>query len=108
HRHNTYQSVKVKLASAGSYASFKDALTANPQLDVKVMREPEFYASQSQAISAIITVLGVLISLLMGFGAVFAGLNTMYTLVAARTREIGTLRAIGFGRGAVLLSVIAE
>jgi putative ABC transport system permease protein len=108
HRHDTYQSVRVKLLSTGSFAAFKDALTANPRLDVKVMREPEFYAGQSVALTAIITILGLLIGLLMGFGAVFAGLNTMYTLVAARTREIGTLRALGFARSPVLVSVIAE
>ncbi|HXT22898.1 MAG TPA: FtsX-like permease family protein, partial [Thermoanaerobaculia bacterium] len=107
-RGTTYQSVKVKLASAGSFQQFKDALTANPQLDVKVQRETEFYAGQSRGMTRLILSLGVIIGVLMGIGAVFGALITMYTAVAARTREIATLRALGFGRLPVLLSVVGE
>ena len=107
-RGTTYQSVKVKLASAGSFKQFKDALTANPQLDVKVLRETEFYAGQSRGMTTLIVSLGVIIGVLMGLGAVFGALITMYTAVATRTREIATLRALGFGSSPVVLSVIGE
>jgi putative ABC transport system permease protein len=107
-RGTTYQSVKVKLASAGSFQQFKDALTANPQLDVKVQRETEFYAGQTRGMTTLIVTLGVIIGFLMGLGAIFGALITMFTAVAARTREIATLRALGFGRSPVVFSVVAE
>jgi len=107
-RGTTYQSVKVKLASAGSFAAFKDALTSNPQLDVKVQRETEFFAGQSEALTGLVTSLGWILGGLMGLGAILGALNTMYTAVAARTREIGTLRALGFSGSPVVVSVILE
>ncbi|HEV8630661.1 MAG TPA: ABC transporter permease [Thermoanaerobaculia bacterium] len=107
-RGNSFQSLKAKLVSAGSFQRFKDALTADPRLNVKVQRETEFYAGQSRALTAIVTILGLIIGILMGLGAVFGALNTMYTAVAARSREIATLRALGFRSSPVLLSVIAE
>jgi putative ABC transport system permease protein len=107
-RGTSFQSVKVKLASEGSYQRFKDALTADPRLDVKVQRETEFYAGQSRMLIGMITGLGAVISLLMGLAAIFGALNTMYTAVAARAKEIATLRALGFRRSPVVLSVIAE
>lgn len=108
HRGDSFQSVSVRLASAGSFTEFKDALTANPQLSVKVLRQSEHYAEQSQAVTRLITSLGVLIAGLMAVGAVFGALNTMYSAVAARTREIATLRALGFGRGAILAALMLE
>ncbi len=107
-RGTTYQAVYARLRSADAFNEFKDALTTNPQLNVKVQRETEFYAEQSTVLYAIINLLGTLIAGLMGVGAVFSALNTMYTAVAARTREIATLRALGFGGGAVVLSVLVE
>ena len=107
-RGSSFQSVKVTLASEGSFQQFKDALTADPRLDVKVQRETEFYAAQSRMLTGMITGLGAIISLLMGVAAVFGALNTMYTAVAARAKEIATLRALGFRRSPVVLSVIAE
>jgi putative ABC transport system permease protein len=107
-RGTTYQSVKVALASEGSFQGFKDALTADPRLDVKVLRETEFYAAQSRGMTLLITTLGAIIGVLMGLGAVFGALNTMYTAVAARAKEIATLRALGFLRSPVVLSVVAE
>ena len=73
-----------------------DALTADPRLDVTVLPESEYYAGQSRALVAIVRVLGGLVTVLMALGAVFGALNTMYTAIAARTREIATLRALGF------------
>jgi putative ABC transport system permease protein len=107
-RGNSFQSVKVSLASEGSFKAFKDALTADPRLEVKVLRETEFYAEQSRMLSGLITGLGAIISLLMGLAAVFGALNTMYTAVASRSKEIATLRALGFRRTPVVFSVIAE
>ncbi|HEY0592124.1 MAG TPA: ABC transporter permease [Thermoanaerobaculia bacterium] len=107
-RGETFQLLLVRLASAGSFQQFKDALTSDPRLNVRVVREPEFYAEQSRLIQMIITGLGTIVSLMMGFGALFGALNTMYTAVASRTREIGTLKAVGFGSGAVIISIVLE
>ncbi len=73
-----------------------------------MVRETEYYEAQSQMLYQIITGLGTIIALMMAGGAVFGALNTMYTAVASRTREIATLRALGFGGGPVVLSVLAE
>jgi putative ABC transport system permease protein len=107
-RGNSRQTVYARLTSPAAFDAFKDALTTDPRLKVKVMREQEYYASQSRVIYTIITVLGYVIAGLMGVGAVFAALNTMYSAVAARTREIATLRALGFHGVAVVISVLAE
>jgi putative ABC transport system permease protein len=107
-RGNSYQSVYAKLASSESFRSFKDTLTSDPRLNVKVVRERNFYAEQSTTLRAIVTGLGVIIAGLMGLGAIFGALNTMYTAVAARTREIATLRALGFRASPVLVSVLFE
>ena len=98
-RGDTFQSVQVKLASPGAFQEFKDALTTDPRLNVKVLRQAEYYAEQSTAVTKLITTLGFLIAFLMAVGAVFGALNTMYSSVSARTREIATLRALGFGSG---------
>ena len=107
-RGSSFQSVHVKLDSPAAFTAFKDALTSNPQLDTKVIREEEYYASQSQALTLMIKIIGIFITVAMGAGAVFAALNTMYAAVAARTREIATLRALGFRAGPVVFSVLAE
>ena len=107
-RGDTFQSVYVKLVSPGAFDAFKDALTTDPRLSVKVLRQAEYYADQSTAVTKLITTLGYLIAALMAIGAVFGALNTMYSSVSARTREIATLRALGFGSGAVVVSVMIE
>ena len=107
-RGNSFQSVYAKLESPEAFPGFKDALTSNPALDVKVLQESEYYDSQSRALTGLIRTLGVVITVLMGAGAVFGALNTMYAAVAARTREIATLRALGFRAGPVVISVIVE
>ncbi len=108
HRGDSFQSVHVTLDSPGSFRAFKDSLTANPQLNVKVLRQSEFYAEQSETLTRLITTLGFLIAFLMAIGAVFGALNTMYSAVATRTREIATLRALGFGGGAVVVALMFE
>ncbi len=108
HRGPTFQAVKVKLSSPGSYQQFKDALTSDPRLNVKVQRETEYYAAQSRMIVLLVTGLGSIISGLMAIGAVFGALNTMYTAVAARAREIATLEALGFSSSPIVVSVLFE
>lgn len=107
-RGNSYQAVYVKLNSSDAFDEFKDTLTSDPRLNVKPMRESEYYATQSTTIYNMITGLGTLIAVIMGLGAVFGALNTMYTAVSARTREIATLRALGFHSGPVVISVVCE
>jgi putative ABC transport system permease protein len=98
----------VKLASAGSFQRFKDALTSDPRLNVKIERETDYYAAQSRALRLLVTGLAVVVCGLMGLAAIFGALNTMYTAVAARGREIATLEALGFGGGVVMISVMFE
>jgi putative ABC transport system permease protein len=107
-RGNSFQSVYARLTSPGAFQSFKDALTTDPRLNVKVERQSDYYAEQSTLVTTLITTLGVLVAALMAVGAVFGALNTMYNSVSARTREIATLRALGFGSGAVVVSVMLE
>jgi len=107
-RGNSYQAVYARLASPDAFQGFKDALTTDPRLNVKVQRESDYYAEQSTMITNLITGLGTLIAGIMGLGAVFGALNTMYTAVASRGREIATLRALGFRSGPVVISVLAE
>jgi putative ABC transport system permease protein len=107
-RGDTFQAVYAKLDSPRSFDRFKDALTTDPRLDVKVVRETDYYAEQSSRLYGLITSLGGIITVGMAFGAIFGALNTMYMAVASRTREIATLRALGFGGGPVVVSVLAE
>ncbi len=107
-RGNSFQSVLVRLRSPAAFAEFKDALMSDPRLNVKVIRQSEYYWEQSRVVYNLIAGLGTIIAGLMGIGAVFGALNTMYSAVAARTREIATLRALGFGSGPVVMSVLLE
>jgi len=107
-RGNTYQSVLVALESPDTYDTFRDWLTANPQMNVSIRRENEYYAGQSQALTRLIQTIGFAIAGLMGIGAVFGAILTMYTAVATRAREIATLRALGFETSSVIVSVLAE
>lgn len=101
-----YEDSKDRASSV--FQRFKDTLTSDPRIKVKVVLLDEYYEEQSQMICNLITGLGVLIASMMAVGAVFGALNTMYTAVAVRTREIATLRALGFGTGPVLVSVMIE
>ena len=100
--------VYARLSSADDFDKFKAALTTDPRLSVRVVRETEYFAEQSIFLTNLVTGLGYLIAAMMGIGAVFGAINTMYSAVAARTREIATLRALGFGGGPVVISVIVE
>jgi putative ABC transport system permease protein len=107
-RGNTYQSVLARLESPQAYEAFKDWLTSNPQLNVSVRREEDYYIAQSVTLTRLIRTVGFGIAVLMGIGAVFGAILTMYTAVATRAREIATLRALGFNTLSVLISVLAE
>jgi len=107
-RGNTFQSVLVQLDSTDSFDAFRDWLTSNPQVNVAIRRENEYYAAQSVAMTRLIQTIGFGIAALMGIGAVFGAILTMYTAVATRAREIATLRALGFDTTSVLVSVLAE
>ena len=104
----TFQSMRVQLSSAAAIKQFKDELSVDPRLNVRVLSEYEYYSEQSKALSTLINVVGYTIALLMGLGAIFGALNTMYSAVSARTREIATLRALGFGAWPVVSSVVTE
>lgn len=107
-RGSSYQLALVKLSSPGSFQQFKDAVTSDPRLNVKVVRETDYYEEQSRLLVLIITGLGTIIASLMAAGAIFGALNTMYTAVSSRVREIGTLKALGFGGSSVVVSVLIE
>lgn len=107
-RGNSYQSVYATLASPGDFQQLKDSLTTNPQLSVTPMLAQDYYASQTQTLQGIIRTIGGIIAILMGVGAVFGAVNTMYSAVASRTREIATLRALGFSSVPVVFSVLVE
>jgi putative ABC transport system permease protein len=103
-----YQSVTARLTSADAYAAFKDAITSDPRVTLQVDREIEYYEKQSRAFTQLVTVLGVLVGGVMSVGAIIAALNTMYSAVAERAREIATMRALGFASGAVVTSFMFE
>src|SRR5690606_34449059 len=103
-----FQSVTAMLESPAALQAFKDSLTANPELSVDVVREREYYRQQSKTMSTIIKVIAYVVGGIMAVGAVFAALNTMYSAVSARLQEIATLRALGFGSTAMVMSVLAE
>ena len=107
-RGNSYQSVLARLESPASFDTFRNWLTTNPQLNLQVRRETEYYAAQSTVMTSLIRGIGYTIAALMGIGAIFGAILTMYTAVATRTREIATLRALGFNTASVLVSVLAE
>lgn len=102
------QSVTARLASRDEFTELKDTLTSDPRMTVDVTREQAYYAKQSQAVSMLIEALGFLVAFVMAIGAVFGALNTMYSAVAARAREIATLRALGFGGLSVVTSFVIE
>jgi putative ABC transport system permease protein len=102
------QSVTVHLASPAALQQLRDTLTADPRLNVDVTREIDYYSKQSTRMTQLITILGGFVAAIMAIGAVFGALNTMYSAVAERGREIATMRALGFNSGNVILSFLVE
>jgi putative ABC transport system permease protein len=100
-------SVRVRIEPA-KFDAFKASLESNRQLNVQAMREADYYEKQSEATSTFIKVLGTVIAIFFSFGAMMGGMITMHAAVANRQREIGTLRALGFGRFSILTSFLFE
>ena len=105
---NIFQSITVHLASPQAFQQFKDSLTSDPRMNVDVTREIDYYAKQSTTMTRLITVLGGLVAAIMAIGAVFGALNTMYSAIAERGREIATMRAVGYSSWNVILSFLFE
>lgn len=103
-----YQSVTLKLTNADAYDGLKAALSTDPRLTVDIERTRDYYATQSEDLTRLIRILGVAIAAIMGIGALFGALNTMFTAVSTRAREIATLRALGFPAAPVVISVLLE
>jgi len=105
---NIFQSVTARLTSPDAFTGFKDKLTSDPRVTLDASRELDYYEKQSRTITTLIEVLGTMVALVMGVGAVLGALNTMYSAVAERSREIATMRALGFGTGSVVMSFVFE
>lgn len=105
---NEYQSVTVRLTDPSAFESFEAAVGADPRLNLRPQREPDYYAGQSEGLTTVIRVFGTFVTLILSIGAMFGAMNTMYAAVAYRTREIGTLRALGFSRPRIVAAFLAE
>ena len=103
-----YQSVTVKLVDPSAFDSFQAAIVADPRLDLKPQREREYYEGQSETTGTLMRVFATFVTAILSIGAVFGAMNTMYAAVAYRTREIGTLRALGFSRVRIVTAFLAE
>jgi putative ABC transport system permease protein len=105
---NSFQSITVHLTNPDALAALKDSVTTDPRLNVDVTREIDYYAKQSTSMTTLITRLGGFVAGIMAIGAIFGALNTMYSAVADRGREIATMRALGFGGPSVVFSFLIE
>ena len=101
-------SVTVRLADPKAFDAFKTALEANPQLKIDASTTLDYFNKQSEGMTKIIRAMGIAVGAIMAIGAMFGALNTMFAAVAARAREIATLRAIGFGGLPVVVAVMLE
>jgi len=107
-RRNAYSTVVARLADPASFDALKARLEADPRLTLDVKRERRFYEEQSEVLSNFIRILGLTLSVIFSVGAMIGAMITMYASVANRTSEIGSLRALGFRRGAILVAFLAE
>jgi putative ABC transport system permease protein len=103
-----YQSATVRLKDPAQFEALEARLEGDKRMQVVVKRESKYYADQSGSVSGTIAGLGTFVALVMAFGAVFGALNTMYAAVSSRRSEIGTMMALGFSRGSVLISFVLE
>ena len=103
-----FKSVTARLRSADAFPAFEKAVKGDQRLEMQTSREQEYYASQSTLVTTLITVLGGMVAAVMALGAVIGALNTMYSAVAERSREIAVLRALGFGGSSIILSFLVE
>lgn len=107
-RGNSYQSVRVRLQSPDSLPTLEAALADDPRIDPDVMSERTYYSTQAEALSNFIRMVGYPLTFLMAIGAIFGALNSMYSSISVRGKEIATLRALGFGPFSVLTSTVVE
>ena len=107
-RSNGYSSLTLKLKNPGDIEKFNEDLKRNPSMQVEAMSERQFYDNQAGGVATALLALAGFVAVVMGIGAVFGAMNTMYGIVSARTREIGTLRALGFSRISILVSFVLE
>jgi putative ABC transport system permease protein len=103
-----YQSVTLKLVDPSAIESFQAAVAADPRLDLKPQRERDYYDGQSETTGTLIRIFATFVTAILSIGAIFGAMNTMYAAVAYRTREIGTLRALGFSRLRIVAAFLAE
>jgi len=103
-----FSTASARLRKGASLNEFREALGRDPRLTVEAKRESDFFEEQALVMTTLIRVLGFLVAFVMGIGAVFGAFNTMYSSLASRTKEIATLRAIGFSRGDVILALLFE
>ncbi len=108
YRRTLFQSILVRLTSASAFEPFKAALTTNPALKVSVQTEADYFASQSRNLTQLLNALAGVVGGIMTIGALFGALNTMYAAVSTRSREIATLRALGFGAWPIVTSIFVE
>jgi ABC-type antimicrobial peptide transport system permease subunit len=107
-RRNDFSVVILKVPGSRDFRQIQTSLEKDPRLTVQVKREIAFYREQSEMMAKFIRILGLALTLFFSMGAVLGAMVTMYTAVANRTREIGTLRALGFGKEDVLLAFVTE
>lgn len=105
---DAYSSITMRMLDPNAFGTMKERLEADPRLHVDVFRENDYYSAQSKQLAQVIRVLGMFLVVVMAFGAVFGALNTMYAAVGARTREIGTMLALGFTPANILVSFMIE
>jgi putative ABC transport system permease protein len=101
-------SLTVRLSDPSRVKAFDAWIRSNPQMQLQAISEKKYYEDQAGPLAKIMRILATSVAIIMGIGAVFGAMNTMYAIVAARTREIGTLRALGFSRRAILFSFVLE
>ena len=107
-RNGGCESLTLRLSNPATLASFDREVRANPRVQLQVDSEPKYYEDQAGPTAGALLGLAAFVAVVMGIGAVFGAMNTMYAIVAQRTREIGTLRALGFSRISILLSFVME
>ncbi|MCU7370630.1 ABC transporter permease [Paucibacter sp. O1-1] len=107
-RREGFSTLVLRLQDSAQFDALKSAIEADPRLQLEAKREIQFYAEQSEALATFISILGTALSIIFSIGAIVGAMITMFAAVAQRTGEIGTLRALGFRRGAVLVAFLGE
>jgi ABC-type lipoprotein release transport system permease subunit len=107
-RRQAYSSVTFRMREAGEFSAVKQRIEADPRLTSELKREVDYYREQSELTAKFLRALGTALTLIFSIGAVVGAMITMYAAVANRTAEIGTLRAVGFRRAAILSAFLVE